>query len=139
MSALLVGCHIKRECVHFAVSDLGDGALVSLHRNARWQHLLGSRQSLLAIIEKNATAKAEHAEGSGFRQLFAAFSNRGGAMRLLSDQSMAAVALSGNGEREATTSTCATLPGMHVSASWLARNTPTETPLEENQLTHECA
>ena len=137
MSALLVGCHIKRDCVHFAVSDLGDGALVSLHRNPRWQHLSGSRQALLAIIEKNATAKAEHPEGSGFRQLFAAFSNRGGAMRLLSDQAIAAVALSGNGEREVTTSTCATLPGMHVSASWLARNIPAETKLEENWLTHE--
>ena len=139
MSALLVGCHIKRECVHFAVSDLGDGALVSLHRNPRWQHLSGSRQALLAIIEENATAKVEHPEGSGFQQLFAAFSNRGGAMRLLSDQAMATISLSCSGGREATTSTCATLPGMHVSASWLARNIPTETKLEEIALTHEYA
>ena len=138
MSALLVGCHITRECVHFGVSDLGDGALRSLHRNPHWQQLSGSREALLAIIEKNATAKAQHTEGSGFRQLFAAFANRGGALRLLSDQATATVALSKDGERAATTNTCDALPGMHVSSSWLARSRPAETVLEQNDLTHEC-
>ena len=139
MSPALVGCHIKPGCVHFAVSDLGDGALVSLHRNPRWQHLSGSRQALLAIIEKNATAKALHAEGSGFKELFAAFANRGGSMRLLSGEAVATVSLSEQGERSATTSTCAALAGMHVSASWLARSKPAETILEQNWLTHEDA
>ena len=138
-SPALVGCHIKPGCVHFAVSDLGDGALVSLHRNREWQRLSGPRQALLAIIEKNATEKVQHAEGSGFKQLFAAFANRGGLIRLLSGEAVAAVSLSEQGERTATTSTCAHLEGMHVSVSWLARSKPTENILEQNTLTHESA
>ena len=136
-SPALVGCHIKPGHVHFAVGDLGDGALVSLLRNPRWQHLSGPRQALLAIIEKNPTAKAQHAEGSGFKQLFAAFANRGGLMRLLSGEAVAAVSLSEQGDRTATTSTCANLAGMHVSASWLMRGKPTESILQQNSLTHE--
>jgi hypothetical protein len=84
MAAGLVAYYVLPEEAHFAVGDVGRGALASLRENPRWLQLSHSTAALEAILKDNATRKASEATGGGFRQVWKSFLDRGGMVLLSS-------------------------------------------------------
>jgi hypothetical protein len=66
----LAGFHVTPEAAAFCVADWGQGFLRSLRRNARWMDLNTDNEALDAVVNRQATSRADEETGGGFKQLF---------------------------------------------------------------------
>ena len=128
MAPALLGYHVIPGEVHFAVGDIGRGALVSLHDNPRWSSLPTSTAALEAILRDNATRKASEPTGGGFRQVWKSFLDRGGTVFLSSGDGYARGF--NDGARTLESGFLRGSPGFRFSASCFLRGVPGEKPLK---------
>jgi hypothetical protein len=128
MAPAVMGYHVNSGEVHFAVGDIGRGALTTLHENPRWSLLPSSTAALEAILRDNATRKASEPTGGGFRQVWKSFLDRGGTVFLSSGDGYARGF--NDGSRTLESGFLRGSPGFRFSASCSLRGTPAEKPLK---------
>ncbi len=124
MAPALVGYHVVPGEAHFAVGDLGRGALASLQENVHWRTLPNSTAALEAILKDNATRKASEETGGGFRQVWKSFLDRGGMILLSSGDGFAKGF--NNGSRILESGFVRKAPGFRFSASCTLNKPPAE-------------
>jgi hypothetical protein len=124
MAAGLVGYYVLPGEAHFAVGDIGRGALASLQENPRWQDLPHSTAALEAILRDNATRKASEAMGGGFRQVWKSFLDRGGIVLLSSGDGYAKGF--NDGSRTLESGFLSEAPGFRFCASCALNRMPVE-------------
>lgn len=130
MAAALVGYFALPGEIHFAVGDLGRGVLASLHENPQWADLRDSRHAIIATLERGATRKREHAEGTGLKLALKSFVDRNGILWIRSGDATAHVNRDGEGRRTIS-GFAPPLSGTCVAASCFARGVPEEKAMPE--------
>lgn len=123
----IVGYHVVAGEAHFAVGDVGRGALASLHENPRWDGLENHSQALEQILWHHATRKPAYAEGGGFNQVWKSFLDRNGILSVHSGDGYVEARVAG--AREQKIGFTAFLPGVRVCASCFLKNPPHEAVL----------
>jgi hypothetical protein len=124
MAAGVVAYYILPGEAHFAVGDLGRGALASLRENPRWRDLPHSTAALEAIVNDNATRKASEATGGGFQQVWKSFLDRGGMFLLSSGHGYAKGFY--DGSRTLESGFLSEAPGFRFCASCALNGMPSE-------------
>jgi hypothetical protein len=128
MAPAVMGYYVTPGEVHFAVGDIGRGALATLHENPLWSQIPSSTAALEAILRDNATRKASEPTGGGFRQVWKSFLDRGGTVILSSGDGYARGF--NDGSRTVESGFLRGAPGFRFSASSFLRGMPTEKPLK---------
>jgi hypothetical protein len=96
----IVGFHVEKDVVTYAVADLGRGVLASLRENPLWSHVRTPREALDAAVLQYATRRQNMRRGEGFRQVVRALADLQGHLRFRSGD--AALIIDGRGQgREA--------------------------------------
>jgi hypothetical protein len=134
MAAGVIGYHIMPGEAHFAVGDIGRGALESLRENPRWDGLENCTQALEAILWSHATRKQTSPQGGGFNQVWKSFLDRNGTLMIHSGDGYARALVTSDG-REQIAGFRSFLRGFRVFGSCFLRGTPEEKALEKD-LTH---
>jgi hypothetical protein len=103
--------------VAWTVVDIGRGVLASLRSSARWASRLASAQeALLAVWRDEASSRADHPKGTGFRQVEKSLAALNGQLRFRTDD--AVLELSGTtGSLRPTYRSSPAMSGLQVAVS----------------------
>jgi len=134
MAPGVIGYHVETGEAHFAIGDIGRGALASLQENPRWDGLENCTQALEAILWNGASRKPAYSDGGGFRQVWKSFLDRNGTLIVHSGDGYVRAAVNEAG-REQVAGFTAPLKGFRVFGSCFLTGTPTEKTLKAG-LTH---
>lgn len=113
----VVGYHISRRVMTFAVADVGRGVLNSLRTNPRWSSLLDSSQALQLAVSASATRRVgdDHEDG-GFERVLEALADLNGLLRFRSGNGL--LTIDGRGQaRQATSSYSQPMDGLQLSVT----------------------
>lgn len=124
----VAGYHSTPNHFSFSVSDLGLGTLTSLRLSPHWKHLGDDKESLDAIVSREASRKPNLENGEGFKTVIKNLIDRNTFIQLRSGS--ASVRLKGTGGgRLAEWHVAPYLKGLHVSAIWAMGGIPEEKDL----------
>jgi len=112
----VVGYHVHRGEMTYAVGDCGRGVLESLRTNPQWRELLTSRAALDAAICAHATRRLGEKEGYGFQEVHRSLADVNGRLRFRSGD--AVLILDGRGNaRQGIRRNSPPLAGFQLSVS----------------------
>lgn len=121
----LIGYYAHDGHVAFAVGDSGRGVLASLKTNPAWAQLPNSKEALVAIIENQASRRANLGHGEGFKQVFRSLADLNGLVFLCSMEGRLRLHQSPTG-RQATAEFTGAFPGVQLSVNCSLNGMPQE-------------
>ena len=77
----LVGYHVGKNWMTYAVADIGRGVLASLQTNPTWASLPGSREALRESVCHYASRRADAPHGTGFSEVQKSLADLNGTLR----------------------------------------------------------